>query len=335
MAKIKVAINGFGRIGRMVLKAGLDDKNIEFVAVNDLTDNDTLAHLLKYDSVYGKFDGTVKATDSQLMINNKKIESLSEKDPANLPWDELKVDIVVESTGIFRKREDAEKHIKAGAKKVLLSAPAKSPDINTYVLGVNDKEYEGEDIISNASCTTNCLAPMVKLLHDRFGIKKGLLTTVHAYTSTQNMVDGPHKDLRRARAAAENIIPTTTGAASAVEAVIPEIKGRLDGMAMRVPVVCGSVSDFTVELEKETNDEEINKLFNDAAEGKMKGIVEYSEDPLVSRDIIQNPHSCIFDSLKTTVLGGKGNFVKVLGWYDNEWGYSSRIIDMIKVMMRK
>jgi len=338
---IRVAINGFGRIGRMVLKAGFKDKNIQFVAVNDLTDNETLAHLFKYDSVHGAFPETVKATDKELIIDGQKIQALAEKDPENLPWKKLKIDVVVESTGFFRTNVLAYKHVKAGAKKVLVSAPCKCETndkgvceipLKTLVLGVNEKEYKGEQIVSNASCTTNCLAPMVKVLNDAFGIKRGFMTTVHAYTADQRIVDGPHKDPRRARAAAVNIIPTTTGAAEAVTGVIPELAGKLDGIAIRVPVPDGSVTDFVCEVDKKVTPEQINKAFK-AAAGKLKGILEYSEDPLVSTDIITNPHSCIFDSSETKVIDGK--LVKVLGWYDNEWGYSSRMIDMIKVIMKK
>jgi len=342
MAKIRVAVNGFGRIGRMVLKAGINDKDIEFVAVNDLTDNAALAHLFKYDTVFGKFDGTVKATDSTLVINGKKIQAFAEKEPENLPWKKLKVDVVVESTGFFRTNVLAYKHVKAGAKKVLVSAPCKCElnekgvceiPLKTLVKGVNDQEYKGEQIVSNASCTTNCLAPMVKVLHDAFKIKKGFMTTVHAYTADQRIVDGPHKDLRRARAAAHNIVPTTTGAAIAVTEVIPELKGKMDGIAIRVPVPDGSVTDFVCEVEKNTSVEGVNKLFKTMADGKLKGIIEYTEEPLVSSDIIGNPHSVIFDALSTHVIDGK--LIKVLGWYDNEWGYSCRMIDMIKVMMKK
>lgn len=330
---IRVAINGFGRIGRMILKAGLADPDIKCVAVNDLTDNKTLAHLFKYDSVYGIFPGEVKATDSDLIINKKKIKALAEKDPTKLPWKKLKIDVVVESTGIFREKAQAAMHIKAGAKKVLLSAPAKGEEpVKTLVLGVNEKEYNGEEIISNASCTTNCLAPVVKVLNDNFKIKQGFLTTVHAYTADQRLVDAPHKDLRRARAAAQNIVPTTTGAAIAVTETIPELKGKLDGIAIRVPVIDGSVVDFVAELEKETTKECINDVFKSAAKKEFKGLIQYSEEPLVSHDIIQNPHSAIFDALSTNVIGGKGKFIKVLAWYDNEWGYCCRMIDMIKII---
>lgn len=338
---IKVAINGFGRIGRMVLKAGLDDKNIEFVAINDLTDNATLAHLFKNDSVHGKFNGTVEFNDKELIINKKKIKVFAEKDPEALPWKKLKIDVVVESTGFFRTNVTANKHVIAGAKKVVVSAPCKCEKndkgvceipMKTLVLGVNEHEYKGEPIVSNASCTTNCLAPMVKILNDNFKIKKGLMTTIHAYTADQRIVDGPHKDLRRARAGAVNLVPTTTGAAVAVTEVIPELINKLDGMAIRVPIPDGSITDFVCEVEKETSVEEINKLFKKAAETKLKGIIEYSEEPLVSSDIITNPHSVIFDAPLTKVIDGK--FIKVLGWYDNEYGYSSRMIDIIKVIMK-
>ncbi|MBR9692181.1 type I glyceraldehyde-3-phosphate dehydrogenase [Candidatus Woesearchaeota archaeon] len=339
---IKVAINGFGRIGRMVLKAGLGDPKIEFVAINDLTDNKTLAHLFKYDSVQPKFEGKVEATDSEIIINGKKIKATAEKDPEKLPWKELEVDVVVEATGFFRTNVSANKHILAGAKKVLVSAPCKCEandegvceiPLKTLVMGVNEHEYNNEPIVSNASCTTNCLAPLVKVLNDNLKIKKGFMTTIHAYTADQRIVDGPHKDLRRARAGAVNIIPTTTGAAKAVTEVIPELAGKLDGMAIRVPVPDGSVTDFVVEVEKGTTAEEINKLFKSVAENELKGILEYTEEPLVSTDIIGNPHSCIFDALSTNVI--EGNLIKVLGWYDNEWGYSCRMVDMIKVIMSK
>jgi len=337
MAKIRAAINGFGRIGRMVLKAGLNDKDIEWVAINDLTDNKTLAHLFKYDSAQGRFNGTIKATDNELMINNKKIQVLAEKDPTKLPWKKLKVDVVVESTGFFTTRKGASQHLTAGAKKVLVSAPCKcdpgEEPVKTLVMGVNDNIYKGENLVSNASCTTNCTAPMVKVLNDNFKIKRGYLTTVHAYTADQRLVDAPHKDLRRARAAAHNIVPTTTGAAKSVAETIPELKGKMDGIAIRVPVIAGSITDFVCEIEKETTKEEINKLFREAAKKELKGVIEYSEDPMVSSDIIGNPHSVIFDALSTNVIDGK--LVKILGWYDNEYGYSCRMIDMIKVIMKK
>ncbi|MFH1589127.1 MAG: type I glyceraldehyde-3-phosphate dehydrogenase [archaeon] len=329
---VRVAINGFGRIGRMVLKAGLmnPDKDIEFVAINDLTDNKTLAYLFKYDSVHGVFKGTVDHTPETITINGKEIRVFEEKDPEKLPWKELNVDIVIESTGRFRKREEAEKHIKAGAKKVFISAPGKGIDFS-FVLGVNEHDYDKEKhvIVDNASCTTNCLAPMVKVLNDNFGIEKGFMTTVHAYTAGQGLIDGPNKDPRRGRSAAMNIVPTTTGAAIAVGKVIPELNGKLDGMAIRVPVPDGSITDFVAILKKETTAEEINKLFKEVSQHHMKGILEYSEDPLVSQDIIDNPHSCIFDSMSTKA---DGKLVKVIGWYDNEWGYSNRILEILKLL---
>ena len=331
---VKVAINGFGRIGRMVLKAGIDDSKIKFVAINDLTDTKTLAHLLKYDSVHGRFKGTVEAKDNTLVVNGKSIKVFAEKEPENLPWGELGVDVVVESTGIFRTKELIEKHIKAGAKKVLLSAPAKGEEkIKTIVKGVNDDIVDKNDLIlSNASCTTNCLAPVAKVLNDNFGIRRGFMTTIHAYTADQRLVDTPHKDLRRARHAAVNMVPTTTGAAKAVGVVIPALKGKMDGIAIRVPVPDGSVTDLVCELVKEVTAEEINELFKKVAQKELKGILEYTEDPIVSTDIVGNPHSSIFDASETNVLGGKGTFVKVIAWYDNEWGYSCRMIDMIKDM---
>jgi len=339
---IKVAINGFGRIGRMVLKAGLKDPKIEFVAINDLTDNKTLAHLFKYDTVHGIFPGEVKATENELIINGKKIKAFAEKEPEKLPWKKLKIDVVVESTGFFRTNVLANKHIKAGAKKVVVSAPCKCETnkkgvceipLKTLVKGVNEHEYKGEKIISNASCTTNCLAPMVKVLNDNFKVKKGFMTTIHAYTADQRIVDGPHKkDLRRARAAASNIVPTTTGAAKAVTEVIPELAGKLDGMAIRVPVPDGSVTDFVCEVEKETSIEEINKLFKSVSKNELKKVIEYTEEPIVSSDIVGNPHSIIFDALSTKVIDKK--LIKILGWYDNEWGYSSRMIDIIKIVMK-
>ena len=331
MTKIKAAINGFGRIGRLTLKAAMDKENIEIVAVNDLTDSATLAHLLKYDSVHGKFPGTVSAEGENLVVNGKKIRVYSEKDPANLPWKELGIDVVVESTGVFRDREKISKHLQAGARKVILCVPSKSADDvdATVVLGVNENDLKSEhQIFSNASCTTNCLAPVAKVLHDNFGIKRGLMNTIHSYTNDQILLDAPHKDLRRARAAAMSIIPTTTGAAKAVGLVIPELKGRLDGFALRVPTPDGSVVDLTVELEKNVTKDEINQAMQQAAQGPMKGILEYCEDPIVSTDIIGNTHSSVFDSEMTQVL--EGNFVKVLSWYDNEYGYASRVVDMME-----
>ncbi len=326
---VRVAINGFGRIGRQIFQAGYKDKNIEWVAVNDLTDTKTLAHLLKHDSVYGKFPGTIEATEDSIIVDGKEIKVFAEKDPSKLPWKKLKIDVVAECTGFFRKRDGAQLHRKAGATKVLISAPAKDPDI-TLVKGVNEHEYDAKKhhIVSNASCTTNCLAPLVKVLHDNFIVKKGFMLTVHAYTADQRLVDAPHKDLRRARSAAVNIVPTTTGAAIAVTEVIPSLKGLLNGMAIRVPVPCGSIVTFTAEVEKKTDFEQVNWLFGEVAKHHLKGILEYSEEPLVSHDILRNDHSCIFDSLSTTVLDN--NLVTVSGWYDNEWGYSCRMVDMLK-----
>jgi len=329
---VRVAINGFGRIGRQVLQAGIHDPDIEWVAVNDLTDTRTLAHLLRYDSVHGKSPYSIEYDDKNLIVNNKTIKVFAEKDPTKLPWKELKIDIVVESTGFFTDKAGASQHIKAGAKKVLISAPAKDPDI-TIVKGVNEHEYKKDKhhIISNASCTTNCLAPIVKVLHDNFGVKRGFMVTAHAYTADQRLVDAPHKDLRRARSAAVSIVPTTTGAAKAVAEVMPSLKGKLDGFAWRVPVPDGSIVQFSAELEKSTDVEKINWLFKQVAESHMRGVLEYSEEPLVSRDIIHNPHSCIFDAPSTAVI--EGNFVSVSGWYDNEWGYSCRIVDVLKLLL--
>jgi len=325
---IKVGINGFGRIGRMVFRIMMAKGGFEVVAINDLTDAKTLAHLLKYDSVHGKFDGTVEAKEKSIVVNGKEIEITSIKNPAELPWKATGAQVVIESTGVFRKKEQIAGHIAAGAEKVILTVPAKDEIDNTIVLGVNTEELKPEDkIVSNASCTTNCLAPMVKVLRDNFGLVKGLMTTVHAYTTDQVIQDLPHSDLRRARAACESIIPTTTGAAAAVGKVIPALNGKLNGMAMRVPVKDGSVVDLVVELEKSVTAEEINAAMKKASEGELKGIMEYTEDPIVSFDIIGNPHSCIFDALSTMVIGDK--LVKVIGWYDNEWGYSNRVVDLI------
>lgn len=327
----KIGINGFGRIGRQIFRILYDQPDFEFVQINDLTDAKTLAHLLKYDSVHGKFPGCVKADENGIIVNGKKVLVSAIKEPSQLPWKQLGVELVVESTGVFTKKEQILKHIEAGAKKVLLTVPAKDEIDATIVMGVNDKALKSSDVIvSNASCTTNCLAPMVKVLHEKFGIVKGLMTTVHAYTNDQNVLDLPHKDLRRARAAALSIIPTTTGAAKAVGKVIPELNGKLDGMAMRVPVPDGSVTDFVAILSKNTTVEEINAAMKEAAEGKLKGILEYSEDPLVSVDIVDNPASCIFDAKSTSVK--EGNMVKVIGWYDNEWGYSNRCVDLLRLM---
>jgi glyceraldehyde 3-phosphate dehydrogenase len=323
---MRVAINGFGRIGRLAFKCLLEKSNVEVVAINDLTDNKTLAHLLKYDSVQGKFNGTVDYTDDHIIVNGTKITATAERDPANLPWKELNVDVVLESTGFFRSPETAGKHITAGAKKVIISAPA-SGDIKTVVLGVNDDTLNGtETILSNASCTTNCLAPMAKVLDDLLGVESGFMTTIHSYTSDQRLLDAPHSDLRRARSAALNIIPTSTGAAKAVGLVIPHLAGKLNGNSLRVPTPTGSATDFVVTLKKETTVEEVNAAFKKASETNLKGILEYSEDPLVSTDIVGNPHSCIFDADTTMVMG---NTVKIMGWYDNEAGYSNRIADLI------
>ncbi len=332
MTNIKVAINGFGRIGRLCLKATLQHEDINVVAVNDLTDCSTLAHLLKYDSVHGKFPFDISTEGEYIKFGNSKLRVFSEKDPANLPWNELGVDVVIEATGVFRTRDGIQKHINAGANKVVLTVPSKSKeDVDaTIVLGVNDDDLKPEHkILSNASCTTNCLAPVVKVLNDNFGVKKGLMNTIHAYTNDQIILDSPHKDLRRARTAAMNIIPTSTGAAKAIGIVIPELNGKMDGLAMRVPVPDGSVVDLTCELEKNVAVEDINNAMKSAAESsKMKGILEYCTDPIVSTDIIGNPHSSIFDSLMTQVIGS--NMVKIVSWYDNEYGYSHRVIDMVK-----
>ncbi len=331
MEKIKVAINGFGRIGRVTYRAMMDRDNIDVVAINDLTDAKFLAHLLKNDSVHGRLQTDIKAEGDHIIVGDHKIRVYSEKDPENLPWKDLGVEVVIESTGIFLDREGAEKHLKAGAKKVILSAPAKSSDIRSIVLGVNNQVLEHkDDILSNASCTTNCVAPMVKVLDDKWGIQTGFLTTTHAYTSDQNLQDAPHKkDMRRARAAAMNIVPTSTGAAKAVGKIFPELKGKLGGHAMRVPVADGSITELTVQLKNEVSVQEINQAFKEAAEGELKGILEYSEEPLVSSDIIGNKYSCIFDSQLTAVNGERGNFVKVIGWYDNEAGYSNRLVDLV------
>lgn len=324
---VKVGINGFGRIGRLVFRRALELGNIEFVGINDLTDAKTLAHLLKYDSVHGKFNGEVKVDGENLIVNGEKIKITAEKDPSNLKWGDAKTDVVIESTGVFRKRDECMKHIEAGAKKVILTVPAKDEIDATIVLGVNDSDLTGnEKVVSNASCTTNCLAPMTKVLNDTFGIVKGFMTTVHSFTNDQNVLDLPHKDLRRARAASQNIIPTTTGAAKAVAKVIPELKGKLDGFALRVPTPDGSITDLVAEIAKETTVEEVNAAMKKAAEGPMKGIMEYTEDPLVSTDIIGTPYSVVFDSISTMV---NGNMVKVVGWYDNEYGYSSRVVDLV------
>ncbi len=331
MTKIKVAINGFGRIGRNVLKIALERENIEIVGINDLTNTNVLAHLLKYDSTQGKFNGTVDHDDNSLIINGKKVFVSAERNPANIPWAETP-DVVVEATGIFRSKEGSKggygDHLKNGAKKVVLTVPAKDKIDRMIVLGVNDNDLRDTDqYVSNASCTTNCLAPVARVLNDRFGIENGLMTTIHAYTNDQSILDAPHADLRRARSAAVSQIPTTTGAAKAVGKIIPELKGKLDGMAVRIPTPTGSLVDLVVNLKMETTKEEINQAMKEAAEGPMKGILEYTEDPIVSVDIIHNPHSSIFDAQSTMVLG---KTVKILSWYDNEWGYSCRVVDLIE-----
>ncbi|MDT0444914.1 type I glyceraldehyde-3-phosphate dehydrogenase [Streptomyces johnsoniae] len=324
---IRVGINGFGRIGRNYFRALLEQgADVQIVGVNDLTDNATLVHLLKYDSILGRLKEEVTHTEDTISVGNQTFKTLAERDPAALPWGELGADIVIESTGIFTKRDDAAKHLAAGAKKVLISAPAKNEDL-TVVMGVNQDQYDASahHVISNASCTTNCVAPMAKVLDESFGIVKGLMTTVHAYTNDQRILDFPHKDLRRARAAALNIIPTTTGAAKATALVLPQLKGKLDGIAMRVPVPTGSVTDLVVELSRETTRDEVNAAFRSAADSDLKGILEYTEDQIVSSDIVNWPASCTFDSSLTMA---QGNQVKIVGWYDNEWGYSNRLVDL-------
>jgi glyceraldehyde 3-phosphate dehydrogenase len=327
---VKVGINGFGRIGRNVFRAAkAANADIEFVAVNDLVDTATMAHLLKYDSILGRFPGEVTVSGDSIVVDGAEVKMLSERDPAALPWGELGVDVVIESTGFFTKRDDAAKHLEAGAKKVIISAPATEPDV-TVALGVNfDSDYDPEnhDVISNASCTTNCLAPLAKVLHEAFGIEQGLMTTIHAYTADQRLQDMPHKDLRRARAAALNLIPTTTGAAKAVGLVLPELNGKLNGFAMRAPVPTGSVVDLTFDSAKAVNPEEINAAVKAAADGPLKGILAYTEDPIVSTDIVGDPHSSIFDAPQTMVTG-EGRLVKVVSWYDNEWGYSNRCVEL-------
>jgi len=330
----QVGINGFGRIGRNFYRAIRNHPGgVNVVALNDVTDPATLAHLLKYDSIHGKLGVPVKALDGAIEVDGKKIRVLCEKDPAKLPWGEMGVDVVVESTGIFTSRADAGKHLQAGARKVVISAPSKDADV-TVVIGVNSDQYDPDKhhVISTASCTTNCLAPVAKILSEKFGIEKGLMTTIHAYTNDQQILDLPHKDLRRARAAAMSMIPTTTGAAQAVALALPELKGKLTGMSIRVPVPDGSVVDFTALLGRNVSVGEVNAAMREAAEGKLKGILEYSEEPLVSIDIIGNPHSSIFDALSTTVIDG--NLVKVISWYDNEWGYSSRLAEMVAQVAR-
>jgi glyceraldehyde 3-phosphate dehydrogenase len=328
---IRVGVNGFGRIGRNFWRAlNAAGGDVEVVAVNDLTDNATLAHLLKYDSILGRLPEEVKAGADEITVGGKTIKAFAERDPAKLPWGDLGVDIVIESTGLFTDANKAKVHVDNGAKKVIISAPAKNEDV-TIVMGVNDDAYDPalHTVISNASCTTNCLGPMAKVIHDTFGIERGLMTTIHAYTQDQNLQDGPHKDLRRARAAALNIVPTSTGAAKAIGLVLPQLKGKLDGYALRVPVPTGSATDLTVTVSRETSVEEVNGALREAAEGPLRGILTYTEDPIVSTDIVTDPASCIFDSGLTKVIGDQ---VKVVGWYDNEWGYSNRLVDLTKLV---
>jgi glyceraldehyde 3-phosphate dehydrogenase len=328
---IRVAINGFGRIGRMVFRSAYKDSDVEFVAINDLLDNDQLAYLLKYDSVNGKFAADVEAKEDALVVDGKEIKVFEERNPADLPWGELGIDVVIESTGLFLSPEKAQLHLDAGAKKVALSAPAKG-DVTTIVMGVNDSTLTADDkIVSNASCTTNCLAPMVKVLDDAFGVEQGFMTTIHAYTGGQALVDGPSKkwQVRRGRAAAVNVVPTTTGAAKAVGLVLPHLNGKLDGMAMRVPVPSGSITDLVSTLKKEVSEAEINEAFKAAASGELKGVLEYCEDPIVSSDILGNPHPSIFDALSTKTVG---KMVKTISWYDNEWGYSVQLVRLVKMM---
>ncbi|MEE2658237.1 MAG: type I glyceraldehyde-3-phosphate dehydrogenase [Candidatus Latescibacterota bacterium] len=327
MADIPIAINGFGRIGRLVFRGAAAKGGVDVRAINDLTDAKTLAHLLKYDSSHGRFAGDVSADGDALVVDNKRIRVLSERDPARLPWKDLGVAVVVESTGFFTERVKAAVHLEAGASKVIISAPAKGEDV-TVVLGVNDDELKPQhQVVSNASCTTNCLAPMAKVLHENFGIVKGMMNTIHSYTNDQRILDLPHKDLRRARSAAVNMIPTTTGAAVAVGKVLPDLNGKLDGLSIRVPTPDGSLTDFTAELAMDVTVEEVNAAFAKASAGELQGILEYSEEPLVLSDIVGNPASCVFDAGSTNVVGG--NMVKVLGWYDNEWGYANRCVDLI------
>ncbi|OFI05310.1 glyceraldehyde-3-phosphate dehydrogenase [Clostridium acetireducens DSM 10703] len=328
---VKVGINGFGRIGRLVLRIAQRDlyKDLEIVAINARADNETLAHLFKYDSCYGRFDGDVEATENGIKINGKEVKVYREKEPKNLPWKDLGIDIAIESTGIFKDKEKAMQHVEAGAKKVIITAPGKNEDV-TIVMGVNEEEFDAEKhvVISNASCTTNCLAPFAKVLDEKFGIVRGLMTTIHSYTNDQRILDKTHKDLRRARAAAESIIPTTTGAAKAVAKVLPNLKGKLNGFALRVPTPTVSITDLVCELSKNVTVEEINKAFKEASEGSMKGILGYSEEPLVSVDYKQDDRSSIVDGLSTMLMGD--NLVKVVSWYDNEWGYSCRVVDLVK-----
>jgi glyceraldehyde 3-phosphate dehydrogenase len=331
---VRVGINGFGRIGRNVLRAGLaKETDIEWVAVNDITDNATLGHLFKYDSILGPYPGSVEVRGDGLIIDGNEVKVLEERDPANLPWSDLGVDVVLESTGFFTKRPDAAKHLEAGAKKVVISAPATEPDL-TVVLGVNDDQYDSgkHDVISNASCTTNCLAPFAKVAHEAVGLKHGLMTTIHAYTADQRLQDAPHKDLRRARAAAVNLVPTSTGAAKAVGLVLPDLNGKLHGFSVRAPVITGSVVDLTFEAQRETSVDELNDAFKAAAESDaLNGILRYTEDPIVSTDIVGDPHSSIVDGQLTSVIDG--TLVKVVSWYDNEWGYSNRCVDILQKLL--
>jgi len=334
---IKVAINGFGRIGRLLYRAAIErNAKIDFVAINDLADAKTNAHLLKYDSVHGRFPGTVEAQSDKLIVNGKPLKVLSQRDPAALPWKDLGVYLAVESTGLFTDRESASKHLQAGAKKVLISAPAKNPDV-TIVLGVNDKLYDPakHNILSNASCTTNCLAPVTKVLVDNFGLEKAFMTTAHAYTNDQKVQDIVHKDLRRARAAAVNIIPTSTGAAKAIGLVLPSCSGKMNGIALRIPTSDVSIVDLTAVLSKEVTKEDVNAAMKQAAEGPLKGILEYTEDPIVSSDVLHSTHSAVFDAQSTMVMGDKSNFVKILAWYDNEWGFSCRMVELIEIVGKK
>ncbi|PTM56617.1 type I glyceraldehyde-3-phosphate dehydrogenase [Desmospora activa] len=330
----KIGINGFGRIGRAVFRIALNNPDVEVVAINDLTDANTLAHLLKYDSIHGKLDASVEVTANGLIVDGREVKVLAERDPAQLPWGELGVEVVVESTGRFTKKEDADKHRQAGAKKVIISAPASNEDL-TVVMGVNHDKYDpaSHHVISNASCTTNCLAPVVKVLHEKFGVRRGLMTTVHSYTNDQQLLDLPHKDLRRARAAAESIIPTTTGAAKAVSKVLPELSGKLNGFSMRVPTSNVSVVDFVAELDQEVTVDEINDALRQAAEGSHKGVMGFSDEPLVSKDYNGDSHSSIVDGLSTMIQDG--NMVKVISWYDNEWGFSNRVVDLIGHIAKK
>ena len=335
---VRIGINGFGRIGRNVFRAlekqrAAGTADIEVLAVNDITDNKTLGHLLKYDSVHGRFDGTIEVSDDALVVNGRTIKALAEKDPAALPWGDLGVDVVIESSGIFTDADSAGKHLKAGAKKVVISAPAKGEDL-TVVMGINDSSYDGsQSILSNASCTTNCVAPMIKVLHDAFGLETGFMSTIHAYTGDQRIHDAPHKDLRRARAAADNIIPTTTGAAQATALALPELEGRLNGLAYRVPVIDGSVTDLTATLNSDVTVEQVNAAFKKAADGELRNVLVYTEDPIVSTDIVGEPASCTFDAGMTKVLGNRT--VKIVGWYDNEWGYSNRVVDLTTLVGSK